>query len=204
MLKEPNLVRQRVLNDVHRAVCTTFSPTLFSTMEAYKQLQQVPHTLQVAALQEHAAQRDLGGGYYVAGTSQGPAVVVFEGRKDCWLLDETTSCYAVMGSGGSVGVPFMSFVRRVLWGGKTPTVSDALLGVYWTLRHAIDHVATGVGGEPHLAVLRKDPAGKWVAERSGKDEIEGHARVVDAIEEAIRSRGITAVSAADAVPTPDP
>ena len=52
--------------------------------------------------------------------------------------------FGSMGSGQMLADPFLSFVCRVMWENKQPTVDVARFGVHWALSHTIECAPGGV------------------------------------------------------------
>ena len=50
-----------------------------------------------------------------------------------------------LGSGKMSADPFLGFLRKVYWPSNLPTIQEAALAAYWTIRHAIDMKVLGVG-----------------------------------------------------------
>jgi len=139
------------------------------------------------------------GGFVATYIGEEIALVAFENLEEIWLVDQKNPS-AVMGSGSSVGAPFMSFVRRVLWKGEVPTVQDAVLGVAWALSHAIDHAPTGVGGDAEIAVCQR-LEGELRVEQLGEEDLAGVRQLIGDIETAITDVGRRPVNEQDEVPT---
>lgn len=101
-------------------------------------------------------------GILVTQSKGGVAVMAYEGLKSLTYLEKGRIHHFVNGSGLGTGDPFLAFIQRVLWRGTIPSRRDALLGVYWTIRHAINTgSSSGVGGNPALGLITVD-AGKAV------------------------------------------
>lgn len=133
-------------------------------------------------------------------TSDGPAIIAVEGGgRACWHLSPPRETTVVMGSGDTIGLPFLLFVRRVVWDSQIPFVDDAVLGVLWTIQHAIGHAVSGVGGEAQIAVMRD---GERSAQMLGPEELGVPKRLIEEIEESMRDVGRRGVHPDDAVPSP--
>ncbi|MDB5474937.1 MAG: hypothetical protein JWP49_448 [Phenylobacterium sp.] len=111
--------------------------------------------------------------------------------------------FVAMGSGQMLAEPFMGFISRVVWGGTSPDVQLATLGVYWALQHAIQMAPGGVGLPIKIATLRK-VSGQWKAQILEEAELQEADQHIAAIEDRIRKypSEVLAQAAAQPVPTP--
>lgn len=102
-------------------------------------------------------------------------------------LQEATLNYPLMaiGSGEQIAIPFLAFLRRILWSDKPPHVSDGILIIYWTLQHSILTAPSGVAAPYQLAELKKDTDDKWKARLLSDDEINETKEAVDGLEKEI-------------------
>jgi 20S proteasome alpha/beta subunit len=96
--------------------------------------------------------------------------------------------YCAMGSGQLIADTVLGFFREVFWKDGPPTsISDGVFAVVWTLQQVISLNPGGVGGDPNIAVLRKDNSGNAQATMLSIDEIEEHRNSVEAAIDALRN-----------------
>ncbi len=60
--------------------------------------------------------------------------------------------YTAIGSGAKLAEPFFEFRRGTFWYEKLPTVSEAKIGVAWTLQHTVDTSSRGVSFPLNIAL----------------------------------------------------
>ena len=89
-----------------------------------------------------------------------------------------------LGSGQPLADPFLSFVRRVIWGGKTPaSLPDAIFSAAWTMRYAIESSPGFLSGPEQMMVLRKGNAEKpWYVEEIDRVNLDEHFQNVEELE----------------------
>ena len=61
-----------------------------------------------------------------------------------------------IGSGKFNADSFLAFIWRVIWSGKIPKISDALLGVYWTIDHSIKITPGGIAEPIQMMLMNKE------------------------------------------------
>jgi hypothetical protein len=108
--------------------------------------------------------------------------------------------FVSMGSGQMLADPFLSFVSRVLWKGKMPTVDDGKLGVHWVLDHTIKLAPGKVGPPIRLATLRK-LGEQWVAKEQDTQE---SAQYISELEGYIGKFMTAPIETAKPEPIPEP
>ena len=66
--------------------------------------------------------------------------------------------FVAIGSGYEMALPFLAFIKRVLWNELAPhTIADGVFGALWTVQHVIRvNSGLGVGGSPSIAILEKE------------------------------------------------
>ncbi|HEY2009511.1 MAG TPA: hypothetical protein VGH23_11010 [Rhizomicrobium sp.] len=111
--------------------------------------------------------------------------------------------FGSMGSGQMLADPFLSFVSRVMWQDKQPTVDVARFGVHWALSHTIDCAPGGVGHPIKLATLSQK-GGQWGCRLLEEQELQEQAQYIQAIEEYMRNYAKTGIESAEAAPPPPP
>jgi len=120
---------------------------------------------------------------------------------------EALPCVA-LGLGQKIADPFLAFLRKAVWGMKTPTLQDGILAVVWTLRHTIETDARIT--EPIQIILlrkEKDAKGKedFIAHELAPQELEEHREAVkDAEDQLAQWRGKMSTKAQANPPPPPP
>ncbi len=94
--------------------------------------------------------------------------------------------FVAIGSGQAIALPFLAFVKRVIWKDLMPkTIGDGISGVLWTLQHVIKvNAGLGVGGEPTIAALQKQQ-GVWKAQMLDDYSLDEHKQAIRAAESAL-------------------
>jgi hypothetical protein len=90
-----------------------------------------------------------------------------------------------IGSGQPVADPFLSFLRRILWQEKMPTVSDGILAALWTVAHTIQ-AQPGLISEPIQVVTLRKYDGQWEAHELSEGDLGEHRQMMGTIEEEMR------------------
>lgn len=111
--------------------------------------------------------------------------------------------FVAMGSGQTLAEPFMSFVSRTFWEGKTPDVQTALFGVHWALAHTIKCAPAFVGDPIVLATLTNGKRG-WKAELVPEEALGEQSEHIAEIEKRIAGYRVEMLGpiAAEIVPKP--
>jgi hypothetical protein len=95
--------------------------------------------------------------------------------------------FACIGSGQLLADPFIAFIRRVLWPKNAyPSLLDGTLAAYWTMQHAIETNAGGVGGETQVVTLRKTSNNDFKAEELDEAALQGHKESLKDLEKKIQ------------------
>jgi len=111
--------------------------------------------------------------------------------------------FGSMGSGQTLADPFLSFVARVMWENKQPTVDIARFGVHWALSHTIECAPGGVGHPIKLATISKEGA-NWQCRLLEDEELAEQSEYIQAIERYMREYPKAAIAEAESVPPPPP
>ncbi len=95
--------------------------------------------------------------------------------------------FVAIGSGQAIALPFLAFVKRVMWNDSAPTkIGDGIFGVLWTLQHVIKvNAGLGVGGEPTIAILQQKH-NCWESEVLDSNSLEEHIPAIRATESALQ------------------
>ena len=110
--------------------------------------------------------------------------------------------FSSVGSGQTLADPFLSFVCRVLWQDKPPTIDIARFGIHWALRHTIQCAPGGVGEPIKLGVFGRQ-GHEWQCRLLDEPELQEDVEYIEAIEAHIRAYQRSVVDNAD-VPAPAP
>ncbi len=96
--------------------------------------------------------------------------------------------FVAIGSGQAIALPFLAFVKRVMWKDSAPkTLGDGIFAVLWTLQHVIKvNAGISVGGELTIAILQKQQ-GIWKAEMLDDYVLDEHKQAIRAAESALRN-----------------
>jgi hypothetical protein len=93
--------------------------------------------------------------------------------------------FASLGSGQTLADPFLSFVCRVLWESKAPSIDVARFGIHWALNHTIE-CAPGFVGEPiKLGVFGRNK-GSWQTRLLEEPELTEQKQFIMEIEKYLR------------------
>jgi hypothetical protein len=111
--------------------------------------------------------------------------------------------FGSMGSGQTLADPFLSFVARVMWENKQPTVDAARFGVHWALSHTIECAPGGVGHPIKLATIKMQ-GGQWQCRLLEDEELQEQAQYIKEIEGHMRKYPQSAIAEAETVPPPKP
>lgn len=91
--------------------------------------------------------------------------------------------FASMGAGQPITDPFLAFLKKVLFQGTQPSVSEGALCVAWALEHVIELNTGGINGPSQIAVLSNDARDRQPRARLlDDDEISAHLDYVRAAE----------------------
>lgn len=111
-------------------------------------------------------------------TSNGPVLVEYEATRFQPEVKSIESTWHVcIGNGQQIGDPFLAFLATTLMQGTAPTVAQAKVMAYWTLRHACEVNTGGIGPEIQMAVIELATAastagrGNWRARELSGDEM---------------------------------
>ncbi len=96
--------------------------------------------------------------------------------------------FVALGSGQAIALPFLAFVKRVMWKDSAPKIlGDGIFGVLWTLQHVIKvNAGLGIGGKPTIAVLKKQED-NWAADFLDDYSLEEHNVAIRSAESALRN-----------------
>lgn len=108
----------------------------------------------------------------------------FKGVQDAASGRWRTRPYATMGSGQTMGDPFLAEANSLLFGADAvPSLKQGKILATWALKHVIKYNAGMIGGPIQLAVIEKHEQ-KWRAQLIDSGECE---QVVAQIEQHVRS-----------------
>lgn len=89
--------------------------------------------------------------------------------------------WVTCGSGQGSADAFLSFLRRVFWPNREPTLQEALFTALWTIVQGIEAAPAGIGGDPQVVVLRRGAD----AEELGQSALQEHRQSISAAEQAL-------------------
>ena len=123
----------------------------------------------------------------------------------CEIMSTERVPFVCQGSGKQNADPILAFLWSVYWSKQGPSLREAILAGYWTVKIAIGLKSPMVGFEPEVFVLEKSgKEGKHVkARKIEDDELVPHDEFILAVENSmrdVRSRLVTPPS----VSTPEP
>jgi hypothetical protein len=111
--------------------------------------------------------------------SDGPCLLHVNHVAQCDPIAETV--YQVIGEGEKVAVPFLSYIKRFVWGDKAPNVSTAIMSALWMFHFA--HNCAGKFGPPWMiATLQPSADGAASIEILDENALDPHHRLIDLIE----------------------
>jgi 20S proteasome alpha/beta subunit len=85
----------------------------------------------------------------------GPYLVQF----DCECCPEVTTNdlpFVSIGSGQLIADPFLAFLKRIFWKDRSPSVSEGIFAVNWTLAHALDTAPGGIAPPITIGELKME------------------------------------------------
>lgn len=93
--------------------------------------------------------------------------------------------FVAMGAGQPIADPFLALLKRLLWQGKQPTLSEGRLAAVWTIDHVRLTHPGGVGGSIQLATLSAMEGKQPTVTVLGEDSIQEHLQQVSVAEKAL-------------------
>lgn len=113
--------------------------------------------------------------------SEGPCLVHLNPYGQCDRIDDTI--YHVIGDGEKVAAPFLSYIKRHVWGHNRPTIATGIVSVLWMFHFA--HNCAGDFAPPWtVATLQRSEDGEISVEFLSDDVLDAHHRYVNFLEEA--------------------
>jgi 20S proteasome alpha/beta subunit len=94
--------------------------------------------------------------------------------------------YCSLGSTQHITDPFLGFIRDVFWRDEVPTIHDAVFATTWTLQHAIQLNAGGVGAPLRIAVLESEKTGSGSVRLLDDSELDEHRQHISEAKELLR------------------
>jgi 20S proteasome alpha/beta subunit len=105
----------------------------------------------------------------------------------CEILSKQFVRFACHGSGKANADPILRFLWNVYWPKSYPTLQEAVLAAYWTVKIAIELKTPGVGFEPDVHVIEPTGRGdKTHARQVLAAELEQHDGFIDAVKQAMQ------------------
>ena len=112
--------------------------------------------------------------------------------------------FIALGSGQPIADPFLAFLRRLLWTGREPTLSEGRLAAVWTIEHVRRTSPGGVGGNIQLATLASSANKMPNVIQASEEDVQEHLQRVASAEQVLVSElcGTREVAAGTVLPTP--
>lgn len=160
----------------------------------------------VQVLGHQAAQSDaLCGGLLASRWADGVKLVELSPQGGCEVLTLESVPFVCLGSGKNNADPFLRFLWDVYWAKKPPTLREAILAGYWTVRVVTQLRTSGVGCGVEVFTVTESK-GKAVTEKLPEAALEEHGDFIAAVEDAMRGvrDGMTKTAAAPTPPVAEP
>jgi 20S proteasome alpha/beta subunit len=103
-------------------------------------------------------------------------LVAFDHQGGYERVDEP-SRFAALGGAHAVAHPFLSFLRRLLWEDRPPSVAEGTFAVTWALEHALATAPGRVTGPLRLVVLERNASGPAARALTGAELDEQRAAI---------------------------
>lgn len=141
----------------------------------------------VNVLGQVATQMDVvGGGLLAARFYDGVKLIDLNPQGGCEILTLESVPFVCQGSGKANADPFLRFVWDIYWPEKSPTLNEAILAGYWTVRVVTQLHTSGVGCGVEVFTVR-DVKGKGVAAKLDDSALAEHDDFIAAVVDAMRS-----------------
>jgi 20S proteasome alpha/beta subunit len=123
----------------------------------------------------------------------------------CEILSIDKVPFVCQGSGKPNADPILRFLWNIYWSSQRPTLREAILAGYWTVKIAIELKSPMVGYTPDVFVLENaGKHGKHVRARKVDDnELAAHDEFILAVENSMRDVRRSLIDS-EALPTPSP
>jgi hypothetical protein len=161
----------------------------------------------VAVLGHPATQMDaLCSGLFAGKFSDGIKLIELQAQGGCEILTLESVPFICQGSGKNNADPFLRFLWDVYWSKNAPTLKDAVLAGYWTVKEVTQLRTSGVGCGAEVFTLRHS-GNAAIAEKIPDSALNEHNEFIEAVEEAMRGvsdRMVGKVAGAPYVPPPVP
>ncbi len=139
-------------------------------------------------------------GTLVATVSQGK-LVLFSFDEVCNPEAATEDLpFVSVGNGQILADPFLAHLKRVLWRDTQPTLALGVLGIVWTLQHAIRVNPGGVAAPFHVYGITLDAQGKVQIAPVDDDSVNALESRISDIEEGMREVATRTVESAELPP----
>ncbi len=140
----------------------------------------------VHVLGQQATQMDaIGSGLLAGRFYDGVKLIDFNPQGGGEVLTLESVPFVSQGSGKANADPFLRFIWDIFWAGKPPTLNEAILAGYWTVRVVTQLRTLGVGCGAEVFTLREEKS-KGVAAKVDDSALEEHDGFIAAVEDAMR------------------
>jgi hypothetical protein len=133
-----------------------------------------------------AQQEALCSGLLAAKFADGIKLIDISVQAQCEILTLESVPFVCQGSGKANADPFLRFIWNIYWSRKQPpSLKEAVLAGYWTVRVVTDLRTPGVGCGVEVFTL-SIRSGNAVAQQVAESAFEEHDGFIGAVEEAMR------------------
>lgn len=89
-----------------------------------------------------------------------------------------------IGSGQQIADTFMTFLRKIFWDGRVPTLEQGLFTAIWTLDHAVEASPGMVAGPVRVAVM-ENRSRQWTARLLDETELGTYRETIESAKSAL-------------------
>ena len=140
----------------------------------------------VAVIGHQATQQDaICSGLVAAKFADGIKLVELSPQGGCEIMTIASVPFICQGSGKGNADPFLRFLWDVYWTKGVPTMKEAILAGYWTVKVVTQLRTSGVGCGVEVYTLRNDGT-KAIAEKVPESALGEHDEYINAVEDAMR------------------
>jgi hypothetical protein len=159
----------------------------------------------VSVLGQAATHQDaICGGLFACKFSDGIKLVELNAQGGGEILTLESVPFICQGSGKGNADPFLRFLWDVYWSKKPPSLKEAVLAGYWTVKVVTQLRTYGVGCGVEVFTL-KNQGNVAIAEKIADSALDEHNEFIAAVEEAMRGvRDVMVGNLAGASATPPP
>lgn len=189
----------------HAQACVTALPSIQKAARAV-----IAPAFEIAAkavpvLGHPATQQDaVCAGLFAGKFSDGIKLIELSAQGGCEILTLESVPFICQGSGKNNADPFLRFLWDVYWSKNPPTIKEAVLAGYWTVKEVTQLRTSGVGCGAEVFTLQHNGTAA-IAEKISDSALNEHSEFIEAVEEAMRGvRDLMVGKVAGATATPPP